>query len=128
MSSVVGALAFVVLIIFAVFFHELGHYVTARWAGIKVSKFFIGFGPTLWSVRRGRVETFVGRSGAIEQRPETEYGIKLLPLGGFVKIVGMSVIEEVAPEDEPRAFNSAPRWKRAIVLTAGSATHFVTAF
>jgi membrane-associated protease RseP (regulator of RpoE activity) len=128
MSTALGGVAFVVLIIFAVFFHELGHFVTARWAGIKVSKFFIGFGPTLWSVRRGRVETFVGRSGAIEQRPETEYGIKALPLGGFVKIVGMSAFEEVPPEDEPRAFNAAPRWKRAIVLAAGSATHFVTAF
>jgi membrane-associated protease RseP (regulator of RpoE activity) len=128
MGTLLGAVAFVVLILFAILFHEFGHYVTARWAGIKVSKFFIGFGPTLWSYRRGRVETFVGPNGAAEQRPETEYGVKLLPIGGFVKIVGMSPFEELAPEDEPRAFGAAPRWKRAIVLTAGSVTHFITAF
>jgi len=128
MASLLGALAFVVLILFAILFHEFGHYITARWAGIKVSKFFIGFGPTLWSYRRGRVETFVGPNGMIERRPETEYGIKALPIGGFVKIVGMSPFEELQPEDEPRSFAAAPRWKRAIVLCAGSATHFVTAF
>jgi membrane-associated protease RseP (regulator of RpoE activity) len=128
MGTLLGTVAFVVLILFAILFHEFGHFVTARWAGIKVSKFFIGFGPTLWSYRRGRVEAFVGPNGAIEQRPETEYGIKLLPLGGFVKIVGMSPFEELAPEDEPRSFNAVPRWKRAIVLAAGSVTHFITAF
>jgi RIP metalloprotease RseP len=74
------------------------------------------------------VETFVGPNGVIERRPETEYGIKALPIGGFVKIVGMSPFEELQPEDEPRSFAAAPRWKRAIVLCAGSATHFVTAF
>jgi membrane-associated protease RseP (regulator of RpoE activity) len=114
--------------LFAILFHEFGHYITARWAGIKVSKFFIGFGPTLWSYRRGRVETLVGPNGAIEQRPETEYGIKALPIGGFVKVVGMSPFEELEPEDEPRSFGAAPRWKRAIVLAAGSVTHFITAF
>src|SRR5207249_6306502 len=116
MSSLLGVVAFIVLILFAILFHEFGHYVTARWAGIKVSKFFIGFGPTLWSYRRGRVETFVGPNGAIERRPETEYGIKALPIGGFVKIVGMSPFEDLSPEDEPRSFNAVPRWKRAIVL------------
>jgi membrane-associated protease RseP (regulator of RpoE activity) len=126
-AGVIGVFAFCVLILFAIFFHELGHFVTARWAGIKITKFFIGFGPTLWSVRRGRVEVVVGADGAPEARPETEYGVKALPLGGFVKIVGMSPMEEIAPEDEPRAFPAAPAWKRAIVLSAGSATHFVTA-
>jgi membrane-associated protease RseP (regulator of RpoE activity) len=128
MATLLGAIAFVVLILFAILFHEFGHFVTARWAGIKVTKFFVGFGPTLWSVRRGRVETYVGPRGALEQRPETEYGVKALPVGGFVKIVGMSPFEELQPEEEPRSFPSAPRWKRAIVLSAGSATHFVTAF
>jgi membrane-associated protease RseP (regulator of RpoE activity) len=128
MAGLVGVLAFVVLILFAILFHEFGHYLTARWAGIKVSKFFIGFGPTLWSYRRGRVETVVTSDGVSERRPETEYGIKLLPVGGFVKIVGMSPWEDLPPEDEPRSFGAAPRWKRAIVLSAGSATHFITAF
>ena len=128
MATFLGAIAFVVLLLFAILFHEFGHYITARWAGIKVSKFFIGFGPTLWSYRRGRVETVVGPNGLIEHRPETEYGVKALPIGGFVKVVGMSPFEELQPEDEPRSFGAAPIWKRAIVLAAGSATHFITAF
>jgi membrane-associated protease RseP (regulator of RpoE activity) len=128
MAGLVGILAFVVLMLFAIFFHELGHFATARWAGIKVSKFFIGFGPTLWSTRRGRPETVAGPDGALNMQPETEYGIKALPLGGFVKIVGMSPYEDIAPEDVPRAFPAAPAWKRAVVLAAGSVTHFITAF
>src|SRR5437879_12731392 len=103
MASLLGALAFVVLILFAILFHEFGHFLTARWAGIKVSKFFIGFGPTLWSVRRGRPETVPGAGGTqVITRPETEYGVKAFPLGGFVKIVGMSPMEAVDPADEPR--------------------------
>ncbi len=128
MAAFISVVAFVVLLLFAIFFHEFGHFITARWAGIKVSKFFIGFGPTVWSTRRGRVETFVGPNGATETRPETEYGVKAFPIGGFVKIVGMSPAEEVPLEDQPRSFGAAPRWKRAIVLVAGSASHFVTAF
>jgi membrane-associated protease RseP (regulator of RpoE activity) len=128
MATLLGALAFVVLILFAIFFHEFGHFITARWADIKVSKFFVGFGPTLWSFRRGRPETVTGSDGEPITRPETEYGIKALPLGGFVKVVGMSPFEEVPAEDELRSFDAAPVWKRAIVLAAGSATHFVTAF
>lgn len=128
MAGLIGILAFVVLMLFAIFFHELGHFLTARWAGIKVSKFFIGFGPTLWSFRRGRPETVPGPDGALITRPETEYGVKALPLGGFVKIIGMSPYEDIPPEDVPRAFPAAPAWKRAIVLSAGSVTHFVTAF
>ena len=131
MASFIGVLAFIVLMLLAIFFHELGHYLTAKWAQIKVSRFFIGFGPTLWSFRRGPLETVdVEEQGQIKTltRPETEYGVKALPLGGFVKIVGMSPLEEVPPEDQPRAFASVPIWKRAIVLVAGSATHFITAF
>jgi membrane-associated protease RseP (regulator of RpoE activity) len=127
MAGAFGAIAFVVLMLFAIFFHEFGHFITARWAGIKVSKFFIGFGPTLWSFRRGPLETIVTEDGRTITRPETEYGIKALPLGGFVKVVGMSPLEEVSLEDEPRAFDAAPPWKRAIVLAAGSFTHFITA-
>lgn len=129
MGSVLGAVLFAVLILFAIGFHEFGHFITARWAGIKVSKFFVGFGPTLWSVRRGRMETVEDpETGAVVERPETEYGIKALPLGGFVKVLGMSPFEEVSTEEQPRSFPAAPAWKRAIVLVAGSATHFITAF
>ncbi len=71
-----------------VMLHELGHFVTAKWSGMKVTEYFLGFGPRLWSFRRG----------------ETEYGVKALPLGGYVKIIGMSNLEEVPPEDESRTY------------------------
>jgi membrane-associated protease RseP (regulator of RpoE activity) len=78
---------------------------------MKVTQYFVGFGTTLWSTTRG----------------ETEYGIKVLPLGGFVKIVGMTSMDEVDPEDEPRSFRRHPAWQRLIVLFAGSFMHFVLA-
>ena len=62
------------------------------------------------------------------QRGETEYGIKAIPAGGFVKIIGMTSVEVVPPEDEPRAFRRFPGWQRVIVLSAGSAVHFILAF
>jgi membrane-associated protease RseP (regulator of RpoE activity) len=128
MAAFFGIAAFVILLLFAIFFHEFGHFITARWAGVKVSKFFIGFGPTLWSVWRGRLETITGPDGAPETRPETEYGIKAFPIGGFVKVVGMSPFEEVPDEDKPRSFDSVATWKRAVVLGAGSVTHIISAF
>jgi membrane-associated protease RseP (regulator of RpoE activity) len=91
--------------------HESGHFVTAKKFGMKVTQYFVGFGTTLWSTRRG----------------ETEYGIKALPLGGFVKIVGMTSMDEVDPADEPRSFRRHPAWQRLIVLFAGSFMHFVLA-
>ena len=91
--------------------HEAGHFATAKAYGMKASRFFVGFGPTLWSFRRG----------------ETEYGVKALPFGGFVKIDGMTALEEIAPEDEPRAFYKQPPGKRTVVLSAGSFMHFVIA-
>ncbi len=102
---------FVISIVVAIMFHEFGHYATAKLFGMKVEKFFLGFGPTLWSIRRG----------------ETEYGVKAIPAGGFVKIAGMSEVEDIDPADAGRAFMAQSAWKRAIVLSAGSATHFVLA-
>ncbi len=75
MANWVGSLLFVLAIAVAIGLHEWGHFVTARWFGMRAERFFLGFGPTLWSMRRG----------------ETEYGIKALPLGGFVRIAGMSI-------------------------------------
>lgn len=143
----VGAVAFVVLLLLAIFFHELGHYVTARWAGVKIKQFFVGFGPTIWSFRRGRPETVVVPAGVVVSaeharvliaspdaegrvltRPETEYGVKALPLGGYVKILGFSAFEEISEEELPRSFKAISAGKQAIILVAGSATHFVTAF
>ena len=82
---------------------------TAKAFGMKVTRYFVGFGPTLWSFKRG----------------ETEYGLKAIPLGGFVKIVGMTPQDDdVEPGDEKRAMWRYPVWKRTIVMAAGSATHF----
>ncbi len=110
--DLLGWLIFLFALLFSVMAHEAGHFATAKRFGMKATQFFVGFGPTLWSLRRG----------------ETEYGIKALPLGGFVKIVGMTSMEEVPPEDEPRAFRRFPGWQRVIVLSAGSAVHFILAF
>ncbi|MDQ3973010.1 MAG: site-2 protease family protein, partial [Actinomycetota bacterium] len=102
---------FVAGLVAVVMLHEFGHYATAKAFGMKVERFFLGFGPTLWSFRRG----------------ETEYGVKAIPAGGFVKIVGMSAFERVAPADRGRTFHEQAAWKRAVVLVSGSATHFVVA-
>src|SRR5208282_985319 len=103
---------FIVALLFSVMLHEAGHFVTAKKFGMKVTRYFVGFGPTLWSTWRG----------------ETEYGIKALPFGGFVKIVGMHSLDEVDADDEPRSFHRQPAWQRIVVLCAGSFMHFVLAF
>jgi membrane-associated protease RseP (regulator of RpoE activity) len=107
-----GVLLFIVAILTVVMIHEAGHFLVAKHYGFKATQFFVGFGPTLWSTRRG----------------ETEYGVKALPLGGFVKILGMNPYEEIAAEDRPRAYSNKPAWQRALVLVAGSATHWLVAF
>ena len=106
-----GALGFVVALLLSVTLHEAGHFFTARRYGMKATQFFVGFGPTLFSRQRG----------------ETEVGIKAIPAGGFVKIVGMTQLEEVDPADEPRAFWRQPAGQRAVVLAAGSTVHFIIA-
>jgi len=106
-----GWLIFAVALVVSVMLHETGHFVTAKWFGMKATRYFFGFGPTLWSFQRG----------------ETEYGIKALPAGGFVKIEGMTSLDEVDPADEPRSFRRAPGWQRVIVLAAGSFMHFLLA-
>ena len=111
--KIIGIVLFALLILASVCLHEAGHMVTAKAFGMKVTRYFIGFGTTLFSFRRG----------------ETEYGVKALPLGGFVKIVGMTPQDDdVAPEDEARAMWRFPVWKRTIVMAAGSFTHFVLGF
>jgi membrane-associated protease RseP (regulator of RpoE activity) len=107
-----GVIAFIVAILASVMLHEAGHFAMAKAFGMKATQFFVGFGPTLWSVRRG----------------ETEYGVKAIPAGGFVKIVGMTELEEVPAADQPRAFYRQPAPQRAVVLAAGSTMHFVIAF
>jgi membrane-associated protease RseP (regulator of RpoE activity) len=108
--EIVGIVVFALGILFSVCLHEAGHMATAKAFGMKVTRYFVGFGTTLWSFKRG----------------ETEYGVKALPLGGFVKIVGMTPQDDdVDPADEKRAMWRYPVWKRTIVMSAGSATHFL---
>ena len=108
-----GAILIVVVALIAmVMLHEFGHLVTAKWGHMKVTEYFLGFGPRLWSVRRG----------------ETEYGIKAIPAGSYVKILGMTSAEEVDPEDEPRTYRQQPFHNRLLVGVAGSAMHGVMAF
>ena len=115
-ASLVTGVTKVVLVVLAIvviiMLHELGHFLTAKWAGMKVTEYFLGFGPRLWSVRRG----------------ETEYGIKAVPAGGYVKIVGMSNLEEIDPADEARTYRAKPYWRRLSVAVAGSTVHFILAF
>lgn len=92
--------------------HEGGHFIAAKAFGMKATEAFFGFGPKLWSMKRG----------------ETEYGVKAIPFGGYVRIIGMNPFEEVAPEEEGRTYRVAPFWKKSVVVLAGIASHFVVAF
>ncbi len=116
MAYALGVTIFAVGILVSVCLHEAGHMGTAKAFGMKVTRYFVGFGPTLWSFRRG----------------ETEYGVKAIPAGGFVKIIGMTPLEEEAevtdPADRHRVFWRKPLWQRTVVLAAGSATHLILAF
>jgi membrane-associated protease RseP (regulator of RpoE activity) len=111
-AYVLGVVIFIVGLVVSVILHELGHFLTAKKFGMKATQFFIGFGPTLWSTTRG----------------ETEYGVKAFPFVAFVRITGMTSMDEVDPADEPRAMRNKPRWQRAIVMVAGSFMHFAFAF
>ncbi len=107
-----SVLIVVLALVIMIFLHELGHYLTAKWSGMKVTEFFIGFGPKLWSFRRG----------------ETEYGLKAIPAGAYVRIIGMNNLDECPPEDEPRTFRQQSFPKRLLVVSAGSLMHFLQAF
>jgi len=107
--EILGIVVFALGILISLALHEAGHFWSARAFGMKVTRFFIGFGPTLFAFRRRGVE----------------YGVKAIPAGAFVKIVGMTPQDDdVEPGDEPRAMWRYPVWKRTIVLASGSMTHF----
>jgi membrane-associated protease RseP (regulator of RpoE activity) len=149
----VGALLFVLAILASIALHELGHMIPAKRFGGKVTQYFVGFGPTVWSTRRG----------------ETEYGVKAVPLGGYVKIVGMlppgaaeladevtvdaagntvtkvrksntgmftqlisdaraAEWELVGPEDSDRLFYKMPWWKKVVVMAGGPTVNILIAF
>lgn len=92
--------------------HEAGHFTAARIFGMRVRRFFIGFGPTLVSFRRGH----------------TDYGFKLVPVGGFCDIAGMTNQDEVTEEEKPFAMMNKPWWQRVIVLLGGIIVNLVVAF
>ncbi|MEY2417476.1 MAG: hypothetical protein QOG90_156 [Actinomycetota bacterium] len=109
----VGAPVLVVIAILTmIMLHEFGHFITARWADMKVTDFFVGFGPVLWSIRRG----------------ETRYGVRAIPAGGYVRVIGMNNLEEVDPADEDRTYRAKNYWQRLRFAMAGSVMHFVIAY
>ncbi|GIU83906.1 MAG: Zn-dependent protease [Acidimicrobiales bacterium] len=102
---------FVIALVLSIVLHELGHYLVARRAGMKVTEFFIGFGPRLWSIERGGVT----------------YGIKAIPAGAYVRIVGMNNLENVDPADEERTYRSKSYPRRLAVVAAGPVANLVLA-
>lgn len=110
--STADTLAIILGIVALIMLHEAGHYFAAKRSGMKVTEFFLGFGPRVWSFRRG----------------ETEYGVKAIPAGGYVRIIGMNNLEEVDPEDEPRTYRQATFPRRLITVLAGVTVNFVLAY
>jgi membrane-associated protease RseP (regulator of RpoE activity) len=113
MMFAIGIVLFALAILLSVALHECGHMWVARATGMKVRRYFVGFGPTLWSTYRPN------------KLGSTEYGIKAVPLGGFCDIAGMTSVEELAPEDRPYAMYKQDTWRRVTVLFAGPATNFL---
>ena len=103
------------LVIFAIILlvmgHEFGHFITAKRAGMKVTDFFVGFGPVLWSTTIG----------------ETRYGVRAILAGGYVKVPGMTWTEEIAPADEQRTYRSASYPRKVLFASAGSLMHLIMA-
>jgi membrane-associated protease RseP (regulator of RpoE activity) len=106
-----GTAVMVIGIIAMIVVHEGAHFVAAKGFGMKATEAFFGFGPRIWSTTRG----------------ETEYGIKAVPLGGYVRIIGMNPFEEVPPEDEGRTYRNSVFWKKSVVVLAGVFSHFMMA-
>ena len=113
MMFILGIVLFALAILVSVALHECGHMWVARATGMKVRRYFVGFGPTLWSTRRPN------------KLGSTEYGIKAVPLGGFCDIAGMTAVEDLPAEDRPHAMYKQKTWKRVAVLFAGPAMNFI---
>ncbi|GAA3066375.1 M50 family metallopeptidase [Streptomyces glomeratus] len=137
LMMILGIVVFVVGLLISIAWHELGHLSTAKLFGIRVPQYMVGFGPTVWSRRKG----------------ETEYGIKAVPLGGYIRMIGMfppgpdgriearstspwrgmiedaraQSFEELQPGDEDRLFYTRKPWKRVIVMFAGPFMNLVLA-
>ncbi len=104
-------LVVVVGLVVSIVLHEFGHYLTAKQAGMKVTEFFVGFGPKLFSFTRG----------------ETTYGVKPFPLGAYVRIIGMNDMEDVEPGDAGRTYREKGYWARLRVVLAGPFTNLAIA-
>ena len=109
MMFVLGVVLFALGITASVALHEAGHMWTAQKLGMKVRRYYIGFGPRIFSFRRG----------------ETEYGLKALPAGGFCDIAGMTALDELAPDEYDRAMYKQKTWKRLVVMSGGIAMNFL---
>ncbi len=121
--SIVLTLLTVFALVVLIVVHEGGHYLVARWTGMRVDRFSVGFGPVLWSKQRG----------------ETLYQVALIPLGGFVQIAGLNEEGDKAAvdkdgkqvegmrENDPRAFPNRPIWQRIATIFAGPATNYIFA-
>ncbi len=107
-----GGIIMLVAVVASIMVHEAGHYFAARAVGIKATEFFFGFGPKIWSTKRG----------------ETEFGVKAIPLGGYVRIAGMDPFEEVDPEDRGRTYRDKKFWQKSLVVMAGVILHFFMAY
>jgi membrane-associated protease RseP (regulator of RpoE activity) len=141
MWEIVGIVAFFLLILASIALHEIGHLVPAKKFGVKVTEYMVGFGPTIWSAKRG----------------ETAYGIKGIPVGGYIRMIGMlpppkdapegtaramstgrlallvedarrQSLEEIAPGDENRVFYKLPVHRRVIIMLGGPFMNLVLAF
>jgi len=109
----VGGIALMVGgLFFFVMAHEAGHFIAAKLTKMKVTEFFFGFGPRLYSFFRG----------------ETEYGIKAIPAGGYVRIIGMNPLEDVPAEDVGRTYREKKFWEKAFVVLAGVTVNMVLGF
>lgn len=104
--------AIIAALVVSILLHELGHYLVAKRSGMKVTEFFLGMGPRVWSYRRG----------------ETEYGIKAFPVGAYVRIIGMSNLEPVDPADEGRTYREQSYPRRLATVLAGPAMNLLIAF
>src|SRR6476469_4360593 len=109
----IGIALFALAILASVALHECGHMWVARVTGMKVRRYFVGFGPTLWSTRRPN------------KLGDTEYGVKAIPRGGCCDIAGMTAVEELTPDESPYAMFKQKTWKRVAVLFAGPGMNFV---
>ena len=103
---------FLVVLGVLVTFHEFGHFIVARWSGVKVLKFSLGFGPKVLSRQIG----------------DTEYLVSAIPLGGYVKMFGEDAGEPVPPEEREQSFSHKPLWKRTLIVAAGPGFNFFLSY